>query len=219
MRKPAKIGSTTAFLAGALVPAAVAHALVPVEVDNLVPNANYLYQCNDGGGTIGSSTNTICQTDNSTVTYAYDTADPYKLESADQSVVTNVITNQYQPTDLKFVYDTTPTFSGSAETDIFYQEGDVPGSASGIAYCNDDSPSPIYACDQHYVRIEGAGSYTPGIACHETGHAVGLLHGGQSYPTTASDDSVLGCMQKPTAFNTGLGTNQRDNINNTYVAP
>jgi hypothetical protein len=196
----------------------LATAAWAVVVDNLVPNPNYLYQCHDGGGTIDSSTNTVCQTDNSTVTYAYDVDDPYKLEAVDRQVVTQMIGDEYQQTHLRFVHDTSPTFSGSAETDIFYQEGTVPGSDEGIAYCNDDSPSPIYECDQHYVRIE-PGNYDLGLSCHETGHTVGLLHGAQSYPTTGNNDSVLGCMQKAPGDNARLGANQRENINDEYPAP
>ena len=107
-------------------------------------------------------------------------------------------------------------FSGSAETDVIYQEGAVSGGFDGYTWCNDDSPAPKYVCDQTYIRIRGAGSYTRGLACHETGHSVGLLHGQNASPRTSNTDNDLGCMVTPVGSNVAIGANQRNRINNTY---
>jgi hypothetical protein len=157
----------------------------------------------------------VCQSDNATLTYyMHDASDSYPLESADRSMVNNVMTNQFGPTDLSISYDSTPSFSGTAETDVIYQEGTVPGSDNGMTWCNDDIGG--WKCDQQYVRIEGAGAYAPGLTCHETGHAVGLVHGIYAWQSTSNDSDALYCMQKPVPSTTPLGTINRESINDVY---
>jgi hypothetical protein len=182
-------------------------------IDNMVPTINYDKSCAEGSVSGGG---TVCQTDNSTVSYYMTSSGSFALESDDKQDVQQVLANQYAPTDLTVNYDSTPTYSGSGETDIIYQEGDVPGANTGRTWCNDDSLAPKYICDQQYVRIEAGGAYTPGLTCHETGHAVGLVHGPDSYPAVALNHPDIGCMKKPTPVNEGLGGNQISNINNLY---
>ncbi|MGH3384357.1 MAG: hypothetical protein ACRDO1_07255 [Nocardioidaceae bacterium] len=200
-------------VAGTLLAAGVAWA---THIDNIVPTATYNHACDegsvDGGGT-------LCRTDNGAVYYYMDSNGDFELEAGDRSVVRNMLSAQYSPTDLAIHYDSTPVFSGSGETDIIYQEGAVPGSADGINWCNDDSPSPTYECDQQYIRIQGAGDYTPGLSCHETGHAVGLTHGAQASPVVSQTNDALGCMQTPVSFSEPLGANQSSNINAVYARP
>ncbi|CAL9327728.1 hypothetical protein SUDANB1_00004 [Streptomyces sp. enrichment culture] len=167
---------------------------------------------------------TVCQSDNASVSYYMDSGGANKLEDDDKRVVRDVIASEYGPTDLAFSYDSTPSWSGDSETDIYYSEASVPGSAQGITFCNAVAPR-AYRCDQQYVRIEGGGHYTPGLACHETGHAFGLLHGNRSYPQVGMQDNRLGCMKKsrlrpaagskPSACSTATGPTRRSGCRTT----
>ncbi|WP_179201116.1 MULTISPECIES: hypothetical protein [Streptomyces] len=205
----------TIAVAGVLLGAGVAWAAV---TDNLVPTGNHNPSCSEPG--IFSSV-TVCQTNNGSVYYNMDSSGEYELEAGDKDIVRDMLASQYSSTDLAIYYDSNPTFSGDAETDIIYQEGstDIPDDADGFTWCNDDSPAAEYECDQQYIRIRGAGSYTPGLSCHETGHAVGLLHGDDASPQLLKTNSALGCMQTPVDYCEPLGDNQADNINAHYIKP
>ena len=173
--------------------------------DNLVPTGTYDHWCQNAS---------VCRTDNATVTFYLDSGGDNALESTDKAKVNDVIDGQYRPTDLVMSYDSTPTFSGDAETDWYVQEGAVSGDAVGRATCND----PIwwtYRCDQHHITIE-PGYWTYGLVCHELGHGVGLVHGDMASPTVDMQASVLGCMKKRPGSSDGLGSNQVTRINNNY---
>lgn len=131
------------------------------------------------------------------------------------------MSGSYNGTDLNTHYDSTPAFSGSSETDIIYRSnvGDF-GSTNFIGYswCDNYTASTgnIYDCDQQYVNLKYTSS-TRSLACHETGHGVGLLHGTGAYPNKDDLDAVLGCMRSPNyTANQYLGRNQVDNINPLY---
>lgn len=158
-----------------------------------------------------------CRTDNSYVTYYMDSGGEFELETPDRTDVKDTMRLDYRPTDLDVVYDSSPSFSGSAETDIIYQEGSagIPSSIDGMTWCN-GAASHVDLCDQQYVRIRGNGTYTRGLACHETGHAIGLVHGQQASPRKQNDDSRLGCMKTPVGSTTSIGQNNIDNINGTW---
>ncbi|MBF8188532.1 hypothetical protein ITP53_22955 [Nonomuraea sp. K274] len=160
---------------------------------------------------------TPCQTDNRDVSYYMDSSGEFMLETPDRTDVQNVMAGEYAPTDLVIAYDSTPTFSGGAETDIVYQEGSagISDSADGMTWC-DGLGGDIVDCDQQVVRIRGNGYYTYSLVCHETGHAVGLEHGNIASPQMSKTASALGCMKTPTGGTTTLGANNRDNINLTY---
>ncbi|MEU6244569.1 hypothetical protein [Streptomyces sp. NPDC047024] len=190
---------------GVLVTAAPSSA---ESVDNIVPTANYYVGCLDG------TNGTICQTDNDYLTYYMDSGGSNKLEADDKAIVQDMLSSQYGPTHLSIHYDSSPSWSGSAETDIYYSEAAVPGNDEGFTYCNDDSPGN-YKCDQQYIRIQ-PGYYTPGLSCHETGHAVGLTHGDLAYPRVGMQDSVMGCMKKSVDYGQTLGSNNKNNINIVY---
>ena len=183
-----------------------------VNANNMVGNANYDFECTEGGPGYGR----VCRTDNAGVYYYMDSGGEFELETADRDNVRYVMSTYYNPTDLTVTYDSSPVFSGDAETDVVYQEGAVSGGFDGYTWCNDASPSGRYVCDQTYVRIEGGGLYTRGLTCHETGHSVGLLHGANSNPVTSNTDADLGCMRTPVSSGATLGTNQRNRINAAY---
>lgn len=88
----------------------------------------------------------------------------------------------------------------------------------GMYWCNDAVDNYLYSCDQGYVRITTNTSYhRRALACHETGHAVGLLHGGNADPIVSSTDSRLGCMRTPfDADSYTLGPHNVAQINETY---
>lgn len=70
--------------------------------------------------------------------YWMTTSGPLALGTADKNVVRSTLWSQFGPTHLVVSLDPTPNFSGSAETDIVYEEETIPGSADGINWCNDE---------------------------------------------------------------------------------
>ncbi|WP_402372975.1 hypothetical protein [Isoptericola rhizosphaerae] len=109
---------------------------------------------------------------------------------------------------------TDPVYSGSGETDIIYKESSLPNGLIGATWCN----APVansHRCDQQYVDIL-PGNYQKKVICHESGHAVGLLHGSEASPKLSRGDDRLGCMQTPVPDGAPLGQNQKDNINANY---
>lgn len=67
------------------------------------------------------------------------------------------------------------------------------------------------------MRFKSGYTVNRALACHETGHAVGLTHGNLASPITSNTNSDLGCMVTP--LNTSLpnlGTSNVANINATY---
>lgn len=188
------------------------------DIDNFVPSSNYGPDCNQ---IVSGDWNnaTVCQTDNRDVYYYMDSSGEYELEQDDRDKVATALQNEYVPTTLNIYYDSTPVFSGTGETDIIYQEGnDIPADAAGITWCNDEAGSATFECDQSYIRIRTQGAYNLRRSCHETGHAVGLLHGPNASPAIDRLDSRLGCMRTPTSeISSGdLGGNQVWHINHHY---
>lgn len=180
--------------------------------DTILPTGNYDPWCDTG-----QVSGTVCQTDNADVYYYMDSSGEFEFESGDRDVVVAMFTNQYSPTDLVRHYDSSPTFSGDAETDHIWQEGSEGFDADtvGMAWCN-DSLSFSYRCDQHYIRIRGNGYIDPSNACHEMGHAVGLLHGNRTSPARdMNDHAALGCMVA-NDYEDQLGSNNVNGINSVY---
>ena len=180
-------------------------------IDNIAPTQTYNAYCVKGS--LGSAH--ACQSDNNTLTWYTESAGALGLEAEDRTVVKNTLEGLYEPTHLNLSRETAADTSGSSETDIIFEEGTVPGSDSGYTWC-DDPISGSYRCDQTYIRIEGAGTITQGIVCHETGHAVGLVHRPDAFPKVTFTDARLGCMEKPTSNNSVLSKGDQDNINSVY---
>lgn len=173
-------------------------------IDNIIPTSHYDTPCRKG---------ILCQTDNAQLTYYMDSGGSNALESDDKATVRSVLSHEYGSTDLSVSYDSTPSWSGDSETDIYYSEGTVSGSDNGYTYCENAAPG-MYKCDQQYVKIE-PGHWSSGLVCHETGHAVGFVHGEDASPVVGMQDSRLGCMKKNVGSE-GLGDNNRRNINSVY---
>lgn len=204
--RPRSVRIGLAALAGAIVIVA-ASALTVWAADNLVPTQTYSPTCTAGGDTDG----VLCKTDGSYWTYFRQDS----LEYGDKARAADVLRDEYNPTDLVVAEDTTPTYSGTSETDLIFKESGVPGTADGITWCND--PISEYQCDQHYVDIQPDLYSSRGLICHEAGHAVGLTHGAQAYGVQSQTDPALGCMRTPIGpTQDNLGSQQVTNINANY---
>lgn len=121
--------------------------------------------------------------------------------------------HSYETTDLTIEYEATPDLDGGSETDTVYVTCETCFSdpdALGRAWCDDDVNGTV-RCDQHYVRfhsdytVEIYGNYLTGteqggwrqLACHETGHSIGLTHGAEAYPAMSNQSTALQCMRTP----------------------
>jgi hypothetical protein len=144
---------------GALIVAVFAISGVTAEVAwahhiyNMVGNVNYNRTCVDGQ--IGDGT-PLCRTDNATLTYHLTPTGNNALEVDDRNVVLQTLAGQFDSpnTDLNTVRHTDPVLTGSAETDIIYEEGygDVPAGQDGWTWCQDGDSAGVWDCDQQYVR-------------------------------------------------------------------
>jgi hypothetical protein len=198
---------------GYVLMTAVTVAAAPT-YDFIVPTGNYDHPCQTNAY--------VCQTDNATVYYYMDSVGEYELEPVDKDIVRNMINQEYGTrTTLTIVYDNTPVFSGAGETDVVYQEGstNVPAGKDGATWCNDPVDTALYRCDQAYVQMRGGGVIKRGLSCHETGHAVGLVHGDQASPriyTTDNEYQNLACQRNVAYDPDGLSTIGINNINYVY---
>ena len=106
-------------------------------------------------------------------------------------------------TVLTISYDSTPTFSGSAETDVIYQEGafGMPDHVSGVTWCNDPVDGSKWRCDQSYIRMRGAGRINAKVATHETGHSSVCSTATNGTPRGMCVPTFLAsCVQRKTAW-------------------
>jgi hypothetical protein len=180
--------------------AALAHYEGGLWYDNMFPTNNY------ASGTCVKDK--ICQSDNAGLSYYAETT----LSLAGRTTVNSTMNNQYNPTDFTVRLESPPVYSGGAETDIVFRRLPVPGDDVGLTRCDD--PIDSVKCDQFYVDFDYP---DPGlwIACHEAGHAVGLLHGGNGDPFITDNDADLACMKR-TSSSTVLGAHNVHMINETY---
>ncbi|MET9959507.1 hypothetical protein ABZ128_10565 [Streptomyces sp. NPDC006326] len=196
-------GTTTATLAAAVL---MFGAQSAVALDNMYPN--YGWTCYDGN----MSNGTFCQTDNADFTVW----SQGNVPSSVKTTIKNTIKNQYGPTDLTVSFQSSGTYTGNSETDLINQSGALPADTVGITWCDDAVTSK--KCDQHYVRynssVSEVGPINGSDVCHETGHSVGLTHGGDANPRVSNTDSRVGCMSYNDVYS--LGSNNRTNINSVY---
>ena len=176
--------------------------------DTLYPTVNASWNC--WSGTITNAA--LCNEDDSDVEVIIQTSVEYTVGAAN---VWNMLLSRYDTTDLHILWDLSPTYSGANETDIVYQtRADVPAGLLGITWCDDAISTR--RCDQHYVAFR---TNVPGwdLACHETGHAVGLVHGTQSWPALIDNAALLECMRNPLAPGVStVGAVNIGNINGFY---
>lgn len=163
----------------------------------------------------------FCQTDSATLTVFRLSS----VQSAMRDATALTLNNSYHAgTDLNVVYSAAPSYDGAAETDIIYRGlTSLPEGTWGQAFCND--PVSTTRCDQHYVDYNntmlGRSSTTTtirrSVACHETGHAVGLTHGENANPEVSNSDYLIGCMSTGgRVYPTYLREHNVGQINATY---
>ncbi|CCH73116.1 exported hypothetical protein [Nostocoides australiense Ben110] len=194
------LGLVSAVALTAWVPYRAAEAEeLSAPVDNLFPHVTLDIPCfdQDPGGD-----NFPCQTDSAGLVYyiqsSVDIGDSTQLGTRR---VVKTMTEQFDPTHLVVTRTSNPTYTGTGITDIIFQKSSVgfEGSTIGFTWCDDALDG--YRCDQQYVRFKhDPNVFFPdrALICHEAGHAVGLLHGNDSYPFTSNTStSVNGCMVTP----------------------
>jgi hypothetical protein len=189
---------------------AAPHALASLSFDNMMPTATMQGSCADDASF--SNPKIICQTDNASWTLWSENS----VSARDWNTIRNVIETQFRNTDLTPIYASSPTYTGESETDLIYQVSSTGWSSNqiGRAWCDDAVID--YRCDQYYVRFR-TGWVDSENACHESGHAVGLMHGSNAYPRVADDNAYLFCMETPNSGNRPtLGSHNTKEINETY---
>jgi hypothetical protein len=172
-------------------------------IDSMFPTAFTSSSCSGGG--MGT---TYCQTDNAALSVFRESS----IGSTGRVNIAQVLNSQYDLTDLSVSFPASPVYTGSSETDVIYQRSTAVGANAGVTWCNDAVSST--KCDQHYVAF-GDVNPSPGLACHESGHAVGLSHGHFSNPQVSDSDPSLACMTTP-VLSSVLGTHNTGAINATY---
>lgn len=100
-------------------------AVIP-GVDSIYPTSNTSWSCT-GSSTVGGSL--YCQTDNNALTFGLET-----MTSTQRTVFRNVMSGQYNPTDLNTSEQSPIAYTGSSETDIVFQVGDPGGGLNGITW-------------------------------------------------------------------------------------
>lgn len=124
-----------------------------------------------------------------------------------KSAAHTTLYGSYDTTDVGPVYEpTSPVTSGAGETDIIYKYYTAPMTDYGITYCDDNSIGNG-RCDQFYIYLNSTflnsvahqawyTDFTRALACHETGHAVGLTHGYNADPPQSDQLGDLHCMRR-----------------------
>lgn len=176
-----------------------------LKFDNMRPTKNYSRDCFDGT----QSSGVICQTDNRDLTVFMESS----ITATGATNIRETLDYSYDGTALRVLYQSSGTYSGKTETDIVYRGNirDLP--SDGMAWC-DDAVSRV-RCDQHIVAFVGTNP-DRAIACHETGHAVGLTHGEGANPKQSNTNKSLACMTTRPISSALLGQHNAKTINRAY---
>lgn len=135
--------------------------------------------------------------------------------------VTSTLNGSYDTTDLDVHYVGSPT----ASTDVIYHYLDLPGTTSGLYQCRDPRGYDCGRADVYFDSEQVCDPYCSdndvrAVACHETGHSVGLVHGDEAYDHPISNTTgSLYCMQTDTGglpVPYQLGSHNADQINVVY---
>ncbi len=189
-------------------------------VDSIFPSANY-----QGGDSDCKehSVSGVCLADS-----RWHTVYAVALGSKMQAATVFTLDLSYDTTDINVIYHSTSqvTYSGSWETDVIYSNSNsLPSNVWGRNRCDDDSPGGG-KCDQFYVlyhadkfdaEIPNDTTLQRAIACQETGHTVGMLHGSNSDPSQADTSAAFRCMRtNPLAAVASMGPHNINQVNGQY---
>ncbi len=94
----------------------------------------------------------LCQTDNATLSWHAND----HFSSVEHSRIRTVLKGSFEETVLSVAQENPAVGTGSAETDIIYNTGDLGLQALGVIWC-DDATDDTH-CDQHKVRFNDLGS-------------------------------------------------------------
>ncbi len=205
-----------------LAPTVLAALAAPAEATHHIDS---LYRTNFYNNTCQSHTleqqlpsQKNCLTDNVTLTVFMQDS----IGTEGRGEIRRVLDGQYNPTDLNVKYHSAGVYTGDSETDVIYQRGDIPDDANATAWC--EGAATNWLCDQAYTRYRVEVNVER--ACHETGHAVGLVHpvnanyvdSGRQVWFDNGNAPAMGCMQTPvpSGNNGQLGSLNTHNINDDY---
>jgi hypothetical protein len=205
-----RVGCVTAVVATLWLlaaPEALAHHSVGgIPLDNMFPTARTSQFC------VAEKWHP-CQTDNATLTiHKANTLTDFGKQNVDQTLF-----GSYDTTDLNVYKHPDPIWTGPGETDVIYRvnANDVPDGHLGGVWCDDASNGAIAECDQFYAAFRNQPSVA--LACHETGHTVGLTHGSDAYPQVPDDHYDLRCLRDPLiSTDPYVGPHNVDQIDDTY---
>jgi hypothetical protein len=186
-------------------------------LDSMYPTENADWACSDWGEEPDDAG--ICQTDNELLRVYLESPELREIEFIDDRHYNLLELEFNEPTNLEVQWDASPVYTGDSETDVIYQWEDIGGPGAGVTWC-DDAKDGTDECDQHYVRYDDDVLPLLEYICHETGHAVGLLHGDLSHPKVGNTEGVLGCLMTPSVSGVDfLGAHNVGQINSTYPQP
>lgn len=211
---------SSAILTPAALAALAPPALATHEIDSVYRTNAYYSPCRSS--TLDWKQN--CLTDNVTLTVFRQSS----VGDQGWSEIRTVL-GRFDTLDLNVKYHSSGVYTGDSETDIIYQRGDIPSGSAGASWC--EGATDNWFCDQAYNRFRV--EVNLGLACHESGHAVGLVHpvnatysgsGQQAFNYNSIVDNPnggsgpMGCMQTPVPPDNGghLGTLNRHNIDAEY---
>jgi hypothetical protein len=191
----------------------VRSTLTACPYDNMYKTVNASADCYSGN----SYDRISCQTDNADFTVWIHSP---TLSQADKDNIIAFLDLSLTTTNINVQYHANPVTSGAAETDLIYRQisTGIPSGSLGVTFCDDAISNT--KCDQHYINFtEDITTVPRSLACHESGHAVGLLHGFNAEPQVPNDDPTLGCMGSGMpigSLSQYLGTQNINMINGTY---
>lgn len=222
-RRRGMILAGSAILAPAFLAATVPTAVATHDYDTVYPT--FAQRGGNGiafnhlcyNGTI-TNRDLFCQQDNVDPVTVFREA---SINALGKQRIYEVIESEYDVgLPLNVTWPANPKYTDDKETDLIAQQGtQMPPEDNGWTWCNDAVDNRLYRCDQHYAQFRYT-EVSRRLACHEAGHAMGLVHGKYSDPPLSggSGDNRLGCMQDPipTVNDGELGTLERHNLNYEY---
>lgn len=191
-------GEAYDFISSALFPEQTATAQIfqreTMYVDDADPNSDGLMPTNHGITQVGCSLiarSFPCKTKASSVTYYLEST----IEGPDRATVADSIQRSYDTTDLSTRQVSTVNSDVTLWPDVILKRTTVgiDASLAGLYHCT-NLADPGY-CHRGTIIFREPG-IRANLACHEFGHAVGLVHGNlTSGPSHSKWSPLMGCMQ------------------------